>query len=100
MLMRSPFLSNRNVFNVVGNGPDNIGNGPGPIRDVLSASGVTTNALVLGGNSALAEYYRTNVIGGSGSFVLEVSDPADFRDSMVLKFLMDLVFLGDHKQKR
>ena len=96
VLVRSPYWSNRNIFNVVGNGPDNIGQGPGPIRDLLSASGVTTNALVLGGNSALTEYYRTNVAGGSGSFVLEVGDPADFRESMVLKFLLDMAALDNH----
>lgn len=91
MMVRAPYQTNRSIINIVGNGPDNSGAGPGGVRDLLSELGVTTNALVVGGDPDLTEYYRNYVIGGAGSFVLEVSQPEDFRDSMVLKFLMDLI---------
>jgi hypothetical protein len=91
MMVSAPYQTNRSIINIVANGPDNAGAGPGGMRDLLSELGVTANALVLGGDPDLAEYYRNYVVSGSGSFVLEVSQPEDFKDSMIRKFLMDLV---------
>ncbi len=91
MMVSAPYASGRSIINIVGNGRDNAGAGPGGVRDLLSELGVTTNALVLDSDPDLAEYYRNYVVGGPGNFVLEVAQPEDFRNSLVLKFLMDLV---------
>ena len=91
MMVSAFYQTNRSIINIVANGPDNAGAGPSGVRDQLSGLGITTNALVLDGKPGLAEYYRNFVIGGCDSFVLEVDQPEDFRDSMVRKFLMDLI---------
>lgn len=90
LLAAAPHPAARWVLNVCGDGVDNVGEGPDGARDAALAAGVTVNGLVLGGEPGVAAYYRERVVGGPGSFVLEARDPADVRDAMRRKLLLDL----------
>lgn len=97
MIESAPKGAERAVINVCGNGVDNVGEGPERARDRALASGVTINGVVVGDKPEVGAYYRSRVVGGAGSFVLEVKEPAGFADAMVTKFLMDLVAVrGDN----
>ncbi len=97
MIESAPKGAERAVINVCGNGVDNVGEGPERARDRALASGVTINGLVVGDKPEVVAYYRSRVVGGTGSFVLEVKEPAGFADAMVTKLLMDLVAVrGDN----
>lgn len=70
------FAGDRQVIDVSGDGQNNMGVGPGPVRDSAVAAGVTVNGLaILDEEPWLDRYYAAEVIGGPGAF-LEVA--ADF----------------------
>jgi hypothetical protein len=96
MLLLAPFASARSVINVVGNGEDNVGEEAGAARDRFVARGGTINGLVLGEDSAMAEYYGQHVIGGRGAFVMATADAPSIADAFVRKFLGDIVAGAAH----
>src|SRR5262249_61537855 len=72
LLLTAPFIARRSVVNVIGNGWDNVGEGPLRARDRLVAKGGTINGVVLGFDPVLMDYYRSSVIGGPGAFLPSV----------------------------
>jgi hypothetical protein len=90
LLLTAPFAASRSVVNVIGNGWDNVGEGPRRARDRLVATGGTINGVVLGFDPVLMDYYRSTVIGGPGAFLLSVEDPAQMSDVLARKFLNDI----------
>ncbi len=81
----------RPKIDVSGDGISNCGVYPSQVRDRALASGVTINGLaILNENSYVAEFYRTNVIGGPGAFVVTSDDYRDFIESVRLKLLREL----------
>ncbi len=104
-LKASPFKADRLVIDVSGDGTNNAGR---PLPDARSAalgSGVTINGLAIindrgelyGGFSGhtqppggLPDWYRDNVTGGPGSFLLVVNDFEDFGDAMTKKLLNEI----------
>jgi Ca-activated chloride channel family protein len=90
LLLTAPFVSSRSVVNVIGDGWDNVGEGPRHARDRLVAKGGTINGVVLGLDPVLMGYYRSTVIGGPGAFLLSIDDPAAMSEVLARKFLNDI----------
>lgn len=90
LLLTAPYAANRSVINVIGNGWDNVGEGPRAARDRVIAAGATVNGVVLGNDPVLTAYYRSTVIGGPGAFLLSVDDTASMAEVLARKFLYDV----------
>lgn len=90
LLLTAPFVADRAIVNVIGNGWDNVGEGPQQARDRLLAKGATVNGVVLGYDPVLMDYYRGTVIGGPGSFLLTADGPAAMAQVLARKFLYDI----------
>ena len=99
----APYEARRRVIDVSGDGDNNSGRDVTAARDEAIAKGVTINGLVIltdtstGGNSnhtnppgGLANYYRNNVIGGPGAFVMVAEHSSSFGDILVKKLLAEI----------
>ena len=95
----------RRVIDVCGDGTNNAGREAGDARDDAVKMGVTVNGLAIINDhpvswtfahvqppGGLANYYRENVTGGTGSFVLEVHDFASFGEAMTRKLVDEIAF--------
>lgn len=91
MLLTAPYVGDRAVINIVGNGKDNVGEDPGQARDRFVGRGGTINGVVLGEDAAMAEYYRDWVVGGRAAFVMSIRWNAVMTDAFVRKFIGDIV---------
>jgi Ca-activated chloride channel family protein len=81
----------RRVIDVSGDGRNNQGTLPGPIRDYAVSMGLTVNALaIVNSEPNLVEYYTDFVIGGPGSFVLPAADFDDFARAIRLKLIREI----------
>lgn len=95
LLGSAPFASHRSVINIVGNGPSNSGMDPTLAREAALDATYVVNGLVVGyGLAKDVEYYRTHVIGGPGSFVMQVSNPQEMTDAFLTKFRLDIAGLS------
>jgi Protein of unknown function (DUF1194) len=90
LLLTAPYRADRSVINVIGNGWDNVGEGPRAARDRVVAERMTINGVVVGNDPVLMDYYRGNVIGGPGAFLLAVEDIASMPGVLARKFLYDV----------
>lgn len=80
----------RTVIDVSGDGVQNSGSDTSDARDAALAAGVSAiNGLAIGGAS-ITNFYRDNVIGGSGGFVLSVDDFADFSTGIARKLALEI----------
>jgi hypothetical protein len=99
----APYEGRRRVIDVSGDGDNNGGRDVAAARDEAIAKGVTINGLVIltdtstGGNSnhtnppgGLANYYRNNVIGGPGAFVMVAENSKSFGDILVKKLIAEI----------
>lgn len=100
---RAPFSSGRHTIDVSGDGTNNAGRDVTQVRDEALALGITINGLVILSErplpwnpehtnppGGLAKYYRDNVTGGPGSFVLEAKDFASFGQAIVKKMIAEI----------
>jgi hypothetical protein len=91
MFPKSPFVGARRVIDVSGDGSNNGGRSPKLARDEAVAQGVTINGLpILSLEPDLDEYYRDNVIGGEGAFVVSAKSFDDFGDAIVKKLIAEI----------
>jgi Protein of unknown function (DUF1194) len=96
----APYEGRRHVIDVSGDGDNNGGRDVAAARDEAIAKGVTINGLVIlttGWNSdhtnppgGLANYYRNNVIGGPGAFVMIAENSNSFGDVIVKKLIAEI----------
>jgi hypothetical protein len=102
-LDRAPYETRRRVIDVSGDGDNNNGRDVTAARDEAIAKGITINGLVilteastpwnplhtdpLGG---LANYYRNNVIGGPGAFVMVAANSNSFGDIIIKKLIAEI----------
>jgi hypothetical protein len=101
-LEQAPYETRRRVIDVSGDGDNNSGRDVTAARNEAIANGVTINGLVilteelsrnplhtnpLGG---LANYYRNNVIGGPGAFVMVAKNINSFGDIIVKKLIAEI----------
>ncbi len=91
LLKTSPFIADRLVIDVSGDGEDNDGGDVAHARDEAVAQGITINGLpIIGGAQRLARYYQAQVIGGPGSFILPAKDMRSFKEAMTKKLLKEI----------
>lgn len=100
------FAADRTVIDVSGDGTSNQGRLVTEARDAAVGAGVAINGLAIfnqraaaeGGFLALhtnppgglAKYYRENVIGGAGAFVVQIDDFKTFDDAMIRKLISEI----------
>ncbi|MEO3430368.1 DUF1194 domain-containing protein [Pelagibius sp. CAU 1746] len=89
--MAAPFPAHRSVINVLSNGVDNDGQDPRAVRDQAIRQGVTINGVVFGNMPDLPDYFRRNIVGGPGAFLMTVGKPSDLPVALEKKFWQDLV---------
>ena len=98
--------ADRKVIDVSGDGTSNQGRAAADARDAAVKAGAVVNGLSIfnrraaasGGYLALhtnppgglAQYYRDNVIGGPGAFVLPIDDFGKFGDAMIRKLTAEI----------
>lgn len=85
----------RTIVDVSGDGRENCNpeEPPARVRDELAASGVTVNGLpILEGDEGetLEQWYRENVMGGPGAFVLPADGFEDFGRAIRQKFIIEI----------
>lgn len=90
-----PARALRTVVDVSGDGKENCNpqEPPALVRDELAASGVTINGLpILEGDEGpiLEGWYRENVMGGPGSFILPANGFGDFGRAIRQKFMIEI----------
>ncbi len=85
------YQGDRLVVDVSGDGVSNEGENPAVWRDRLVTAGVTINALViLNEDPNLPRYYRKEVVGGPGSFLLTAKDYRAYGAAIEHKLLQEL----------
>lgn len=85
----------RQVIDVSGDGPNNIGVPVQPVRDKAIEAGIVINGLAImlrpsGTVTGLDKYYSDCVAGGLGSFVLPVHKVEDFATAIRRKMVMEV----------
>jgi len=81
----------RRVIDISGDGTNNDGRDVTAARDDAIAAGITINGLPsIEVEPGLAEYYRRNVIGGPGAFVVIARDTASFGTAVLRKLLVEI----------
>ena len=100
---RAPYEAKRRTIDVSGDGTNNSGRDVTDARDEAVALGMTINGLVILSDhplpwnpehtnppGGLANYYRNNVIGGPGSFVMEAKDFNSFGQAIISKLIAEI----------
>jgi hypothetical protein len=91
LLQGSGFDSYRKVIDVSGDGANNSGRSLADARETALAAGITINGLaILGNESGLETYYRENVIGGDGSFMIVAENFNAFSNAMLNKLVREI----------
>jgi hypothetical protein len=102
LFARSPHAAQRRVIDVSGDGPNNSGRNAADARDDAVRAGITVNGLVIMNDTPtpgsffrmpqtpLDEYFRDNVIGGSGAFVIAIDDFESFAYAIRNKLLREI----------
>jgi Protein of unknown function (DUF1194) len=90
---RAPYEGRRTI-DVSGDGINNAGRDVRLARDDAVAKGATINGLAILGQTTttpdLEAYYRDNVIGGPGAFVIVAENYASFGDALVKKLVAEI----------
>jgi hypothetical protein len=102
-LKRAPFAAKRRTIDVSGDGTNNAGRDVTLARDEAVAQSITINGLVILSEKplpwnpehtnppgGLTNYYRNNVIGGPGAFVLEAKDFGSFGQAITKKLIAEI----------
>src|SRR4249920_840287 len=100
---RAPFSADRRTIDFSGDGTNNAGRDIGQARDDALALGITINGLAILSETplpwnpehtnpagGLTKYYRDNVIGGPGSFVIEARDFSSFGQAIIKKMIAEI----------
>ena len=107
MIGEAGYDAQRRVIDVAGDGTNNSGRDVSAARDDAVAAGVTINGLAIINEhpvsytfahvqppGGLENWYRENVTGGPGSFVLEVRSFQTFGEAMTRKLLNEIAGTG------
>jgi hypothetical protein len=86
-----PEPAGHQVIDISGDGMANFGLPPAAARDRIVAGGIAINGLaILTEEPWLADYYRTNVIGGPSAFVVIARTFDDFAGAMLRKLVQEV----------
>jgi hypothetical protein len=112
-LARAPFQATRHTIDVSGDGTNNSGRDVTDARDEAVAKGVTINGLVILSErpmswnadhtnppGGLDAYYRNNVIGGPGSFVMVAENFNSFGQAILNKLIAEIVSLPETRETK
>jgi hypothetical protein len=112
-LSHSPFTSTRRIIDISGDGTNNAGRDVASSRDDAVAKGVTINGLVILSENPMSwnpdhtnppggldNYYRDNVIGGPGAFVMVAKDFNSFGQAMIGKLIAEVAENRLPKERR
>jgi hypothetical protein len=110
-LAAAPVAADRKVIDISGDGTSNAGRSVTEARDEAVAKGVTINGLAIINTQAspgftthtqppggLPEYYRQNVIGGTGAFLLVVENFETFTEAMTRKLVSEIASVPDGRR--
>jgi hypothetical protein len=88
---RLPEPAAQRIIDISGDGMANFGVPPATVRDRIVAAGIAINGLaILTEEPWLEGYYRSNVIGGPGAFVVVAQDFRSFADAMTRKLVREI----------
>jgi hypothetical protein len=94
MLLSNEFRGMRQVIDISGDGPNNVGQPVAPARDKAVDAGIIINGLAMmlrpSGGAPLDSYYEDCVTGGPGSFVLPVHEIEDFAIAVRRKLVLEV----------
>lgn len=91
VLSAVPWPASRHVIDVSGDGANAVGERIEIARHRALALGIVINGLAINNdNPEMTEYYRKNVIGGPGSFVIEASGYDTFAEAILRKLLREI----------
>jgi hypothetical protein len=106
VLARAPYKAPRRTIDISGDGTNNSGRDVMLARDEAVAQGVTINGLVILSErpmawnpehtnppGGLANYYRANVVGGSGAFVVVAENFNSFGQAIIKKLIAEIAQL-------
>ena len=109
-LARAPFEGSRRTIDVSGDGTNNAGRDVRLARDEAVAKGITINGLVILSDRPLSwnaehtnppggldNYYRENVIGGPGGFVMVAENFNSFGQAIINKMIAEIA-LANQRQ--
>ena len=107
VLARAPYQAVRRTIDVSGDGTNNSGRDVTLARDEALAAGVTINGLVILSDRPMAwnpehtnppgglpNYFRTNVVGGPGAFVIVAENFESFGQAIVRKLIAEIAEAG------
>jgi len=102
-LAQAPYQSTRRIIDISGDGTNNAGREVSQLRDEAVAKGITINGLVILSENPLAwnpghtnppggldNYYRNNVVGGPGAFVMVAQNFNSFGQAMIGKLIAEV----------
>jgi hypothetical protein len=102
-LARAPFQAKRHTIDVSGDGTQNSGRAVTEARDEAVAKGITINGLVIRNErnvvhtnppGGLDAYYRNNVIGGPGAFVMVAENFSSLGETILNKLNSEIAPKG------
>lgn len=110
---RAPFEAKRRTIDVSGDGTNNSGVDVRQARDDAVGQGITVNGLAILSEhplpwnpehtnppGGLANYYRENVIGGPGAFVMEAKDFDSFGQAIINKLVAEVAAVPANQMAR
>ncbi len=102
-LANAPFNCVRRIIDISGDGTNNAGRDVAELRDEAVAKGVTINGLVILSDNPMSwnpghtnppggldNYYRNNVIGGPGAFVMVAQNFNSFGQAIIAKMIAEV----------
>ena len=100
---QAPFTSVRHTIDISGDGTNNAGREVGALRDEAVGKGITINGLVILSDNPLSwnpdhtnppggldNYYRNNVVGGPGAFVMVAQNFKSFGEAIINKMIAEV----------
>ena len=91
---KSGFSGRRRVIDVSGDGINNSGRMATSARDEAVRDGITINGLaILTEVGGLDNYFRENIMGGDGAFVIAAEDFASFAQAILNKLIREIAEL-------
>ena len=113
LLDQAPYQAERRTIDVSGDGTNNSGRDVALARDGAVAKGVTINGLVILSGRPMAwnpehtnppggleKYYRDNVVGGPGAFVIVAEDFNSFGQAIVKKLIAEIALAPPPSKRR